>query len=62
VWRAEKPHSGGGRDYYLPFSGHHLALFFAMMLIAVQPLTSSGSQDSQPSSTSIENFGKLNDN
>jgi len=50
------------RKYYLPFPGHHLVLFFAMMLIAVQPLTSSGSQDSQASSTSIENFGKLNDN
>jgi hypothetical protein len=50
------------RKYYLPFPGHHLVLFFAMMLIAVQPLTSSGSQNSQALSTSIENFGKLNDN
>src|SRR5215211_8400619 len=49
------------RKYYLPFLGHHLVLFFAMMLIAVQPLTSSGSQDIQALSSSIENFGKLND-
>jgi tyrosine-protein phosphatase SIW14 len=50
------------RKYYLPLSGHHLVLFFAMMLIAVQALASSGSQDSQALSISIENFGKLNDN
>ena len=50
------------RKYYLPLSGHHLVLFFAIMLMAVQALASSGSQDSQALSTSIENFGKLNDN
>jgi protein tyrosine/serine phosphatase len=50
------------RKYYLPLSGHHLVLFFAMMLMAVQALANGGSQDSQALSISIENFGKLNDN
>ena len=50
------------RKYYLPLSEHHLVLFFAMMLMAVQALANGGSQDSQALSISIENFGKLNDN